>query len=167
MFRNFFTIAFRYLWRNKTYSLLNYVCLTFGLTCALIAVLFILNVLSFDKFHKNYNRLCSAEAYVTFFNGDRFPKQYLSASLAEQLKVQAPEIEAMTRVAGCNYSFVNGEKTFTEAGLYAEDNFFDLFSFPLVQDRGNQLMEVNSIQFPNRWPSGSLGATTVLVNRLY
>jgi len=145
MFRNFFTIAFRYLWRNKTYSLLNYVCLTFGLTCALIALLFILNVLSFDKFHINYDRLYSAEAYVTFFNGDRFPKQYLSASLADQLKVQSPEIEAMARVAGCNFSFVNGEKTFTEGGFYADDNFFDLFSFPLVQNSSKQLMDVNSI----------------------
>jgi len=145
MFRNFFTIAFRYLWRNKTYSLLNYVCLTFGLTCALIALLFILNVLSFDKFHINYDRLYSAEAYVTFFNGDRFPKQYLSASLADQLKVQAPEIEAMTRVAGCNFSFANGEKEFTETGFYADDNFFDLFSFPLVQNSGKQLIDVNSI----------------------
>lgn len=145
MFGISFKIALRYLWRNKTYSLLNFVCLTFGLTCAIIAVLHILNILSFDKFHKNYDRLYSVDAYVTYFNGDRFPKEYLSASLTDVLRVQAPEIKAMSRVAGCDFSFVKGEKTFTEKGYYADDNFFDLFSFPLVQDNDNVLSDLNSI----------------------
>jgi putative ABC transport system permease protein len=145
MFGMSFKIALRYLWRNKTYSLLNFVCLTFGLTSAIIAVLHILNLFSFDKFHQNYDRLYSVDAYVTYFNGDRFPKQYLSASLADQLKVQAPEIEAMTRVAGCDFSFIQGEKTISEQGYYADDNFFDLFSFPLRQGNDKAMSDLNTI----------------------
>jgi len=57
MYRNFIKIALRYLWRNKTYSILNFVCLTFGLTCAIVAVLHISNAMSFDRFPKNNNRL--------------------------------------------------------------------------------------------------------------
>ena len=93
MLRSYFKIAFRYLWRKKTYSILNFVCLTFGLTCAIITVLYIRNVFSYDKFHKNYNRLYAVDAYVTYFNGARFPKQYLSASLTDVLGEHAPEIE--------------------------------------------------------------------------
>jgi ABC-type antimicrobial peptide transport system permease subunit len=145
MFEMSFKIALRYLWRNKTYSLLNFVCLTFGLTCAIVAVLHIFNLFSFDKFHKNYDKLYSVDAYVTYFNGDRFPKQYLSASLTDVLKVQAPEIEAMTRVAGCDFSFVSGEKTIAESGFYADDNFFDLFSFPLLQGSGKVLGDLNAV----------------------
>ena len=145
MFGISFKIALRYLWRNRTYTLLNFVCLTFGMTAALVAVLFIFNILSFDKFHKNYDRLFSAEAYVTYFNGDRFPKSYLSASLADQMKAEAPEIESTTRVAGCDFTFVNGEKTFREEGFYADGNFFELFSFPLLQNSGNPLADINSI----------------------
>src|SRR5512140_545562 len=122
MLRSFFKIALRNLWRKKTYSILNFACLTFGLTCAIITVLYIRNVFSYDKFHKNYNRLYAVDAYVTFFNGDRFPKKYLSASLADVLKVQAPEIEEMTRVAEKDFSFVSGNKTFTEKGFYADNN---------------------------------------------
>lgn len=145
MFGISFKIALRYLWRNRTYSLLNFVCLTFGLTCAIIAVLHILNALSFDKFHRNYDRLYSAEAYVTYFNGDRFPKRYLSASLADQLKTQAPEIESMTRVTERDFSFVNGDKEFSEKGYYADSNFFELFSFPLINNDTNVLNDLNSI----------------------
>ncbi len=145
MFKNFIRIALRYLWRNKTYSLLNFVCLTFGLTCAILATLHITNVFSFDKFHKNYNRLYTVDAYVTYFNGDRFPKEYLSASLTDGLKVQAPEIEQTTRVAERDFSFISGDKTFTEKGYYADNNFFDMFSFPLIQSNTSVLNDQNSI----------------------
>jgi ABC-type antimicrobial peptide transport system permease subunit len=109
-------------------------------------MLYIRNVFSYDKFHKNYDRLYSVDAYVTYFNGARFPKEYLSASLTDVLKENAPEIEDMTRVAERDYSFVNGDKTFSEKGIYADKNFFDVFTFPLV-NAGNQnvLSDMNSI----------------------
>ena len=146
MLENSFKFAFRYLWRKKNYTILNFVCLTFGLLCAVITVLYIMNVFSYDKFHKNYDRLYSVDAYVTFFNGARFPKEYLSASLTDVLKVEAPEIEEMTRIAERSYTFSNGDKTFTENGFYADNNFFDVFTFPLVQaGNGNMLTDLNSI----------------------
>jgi putative ABC transport system permease protein len=151
MLKSFFKIALRCLWRKKTYSVLNFVCLTFGLTCAIITVLYIRNIFSYDKFHKNYDRLYSVEAYVTYFNGDRFPKQYLSASLTDLLKENAPEIENMTRTAERDYSFLNGEKTFKEKGIYADNNFFNVFTFPLIHG-GNQnmLADLNSIVISER-----------------
>jgi putative ABC transport system permease protein len=146
MIKSFFKIALRCLWRKKTYSILNFVCLTFGLTCAIITMLYIRNVFSYDKFHKNYDRLYSVDAYVTYFNGARFPKEYLSASLTDVLKENAPEIEDITRIAERDFSFINGDKTFSEKGLYADKNFFDIFTFPLV-NAGNQnvLSDMNSI----------------------
>ncbi len=72
-----------------------------------------MNVLSYDKFHRNYNRLYAVDAYVTYFNGDRFPKEYLSASLTDVLKEHAPEIEEMTRISEHNFNFVNGDRTFS------------------------------------------------------
>ena len=67
MLKSFFKIALRYLWRKKTYSLLNFICLTFGLTCAVITALYISNVFSYDKFHKNYNRLYSFNCVFQFY----------------------------------------------------------------------------------------------------
>jgi putative ABC transport system permease protein len=151
MFKSFFKIALRYLWRKKTYSILNFICLTFGLTCAIITVLYILNVFSYDKFHKNYNRLYSVDAYVTYFNGDRFPKEYLSASLTDVLKENAPEIEEMIRITERDYTFISGDKTFTEKGFYADDNFFNVFTFPLKRAGSlNVLTDLNSIVISER-----------------
>ena len=151
MYKNFFKIALRYLWRNKTYSILNFMCLTFGLTCAILALLQIQSSYNYDRFHTNYKRLHSVEAYVTFFNGSRFPKQYLSASLTDVLKEQVPEIEKMTRVAQREYPFIVGDKSFTESGFYTDNNFFDVFTFPLVQgDAQKVFAEANSIVISER-----------------
>ncbi len=151
MYRNFFRIALRCLWRNKTYSSLNFLCLTFGLTCAIIALLQIQNTFNYDRFHANYKRLYSVEAYVPYFNGSRFPKQYLSASLIDVLKEQVPEIEKMTRITEREYPFVVGDKTFTEKGFYADDNFFDVFTFPLVQGETRKVFtDANSIVISER-----------------
>lgn len=160
MLKSFFKIALRFLWRKKTYSILNFICLTFGLTCAIITMLYILNVFSYDKFHKNYERLYSVNAYVTYFTGDRFPKQYLSASLTEVLKENAPEVEEITRVAERDFSFINGDKTFSEKGLYADNNFFDVFTFPLVSAGSlNVLTDMNSIVISEQMARKFFGRT--------
>jgi ABC-type antimicrobial peptide transport system permease subunit len=146
MIKYFSKIAFRYLWSNKTYSGLNIVCLTFGFVCAIIAALYIMNVFNYDKFHKNYNQLYSVESLVTYFNGDRFPKEYLSASLPDLLKERAPEIREVTRIASRNCSIVNGDKSFDVEGYYADNNFFEVFTFPLIHGNSKQtLTDVNSI----------------------
>jgi putative ABC transport system permease protein len=151
MIKSFFKIALRNMWSNKNYSLLNFLCLTFGLTSAIISILYILYVFSYDKFHKNYSRIYSIDAYVTYFNGDRFPKEYLSASLTDVLKEQTPEIEETTRIAERDYSFISGNKEFTEQGIYADDNFFKIFSFPIVQsDSKSMLNDLNSILISER-----------------
>jgi ABC-type antimicrobial peptide transport system permease subunit len=96
----------------------------------MVAFLQISRILSFDRFHRNYDRLYAVEANVTYFNNDRFPKQVLSASLTETLK-SVPEIGSLARVASRSYEFVNGDIIFTESGIYADKTFMEMFSFPL------------------------------------
>jgi ABC-type antimicrobial peptide transport system permease subunit len=146
MINNFFKTAVRFLWRNKSYTLLNYLCLTFGLTCAIVAALNMNRVFSYDKFHTNYKRLYEVEANVTYFNGDRFPKELLSASLPEVLKEKVPEIESFSSVVFRDYTFVNGNEAFSENGIYADQAFLDIFSFPLVSGSNpGALADNNSI----------------------
>jgi putative ABC transport system permease protein len=151
MIRSFIKVAFRFLWRNKTYSILNFMCLTFGLACAIIGVLYIMNIFSYDKFHKNYNRLYEVEAMVTYFNGDRFLKEPLSASLKDVLNENVPEIESITRITERSYTVFSGDNSFSENGIYADVNFFDVFSFPFVsQGASNALSDINSIVITER-----------------
>jgi putative ABC transport system permease protein len=160
MILNYLKIAFRFLWRNKTYSILNYLCLSFGLTCSIIAMLHINRMLSFDKFNKNLRRLYAVEANVTYFNGDRFPKGVLSASLAGELEEKVPEFEMLTRVVNRNYTFINGEKSFTESGLFADEAFFKMFSFPVAAGSfSDQLWGINSMMISKKMAIKFFGST--------
>ena len=120
-------------------------------------------MLSFDKFHENYERLYAVEANVTYFNGDRFPKQLLSASLVDNLKEKIPEFESLTRVANRSYTFINGEKAFTQNGLFADESFFDMFSFPFVSGSfSEELWGINSIVISKGMAVKLLGSSDCL-----
>jgi len=163
MILNFIKIAFRFLWRNKTYTILNYLCLTFGLSFAIIAMLHINRMLSFDKFHENYERLYAVEAYVTYFNGDQFPKQVLSASLTDNLNDKIPEFELLSRVADCNYTFINGEKAFLQNGIFSDESFFKMFSYPFVSGSfSDKLWGINSIVISERMAVKLFGSADCL-----
>jgi len=145
MFLSFFKTAIRFLWRNKSYSILNFLCLTFGLTCSILAFLHIRNVLSYDKFQENYDRLFLVEANITYFNGDRFPKEVMSASLKEVLE-KVPEIESITRVVNDGNTFVYDSLSFNETGIYADSNFLKVFTYTMKSGNIEAALEdVNSI----------------------
>lgn len=146
--------------RNKVYSLLNFLCLTFGLTCAIIASLYFLNILSYDKFHKNYDRLYQIESVVTFFNQDRFLKEPLSASLIGTISDNVPEIEDITRIVPEGLNFINGDKSFIEQGIYADSNFLDIFTFPMVSGaNSNDLSGLNTVIVSERMAMKLFGTT--------
>jgi putative ABC transport system permease protein len=163
MILNFLKITFRFLWRNKTYTILNYLCLTFGLSFAIIAMLHINHMLSFDKFHKNYERLYAVESNMTNFNGDRYPKQLLSASITGNIEEKIPEFELTTRVVNLSSAFINGGKTFTENGLFADETLFEMFTFPLVSGSfSEKLWGINSIVISKQMAIKFFGSTDCL-----
>lgn len=57
LYWNYFKIALRNIKRYKGYSLINILGMTVGLTCVLIIAMMIQYELSYDTFHKNYDRI--------------------------------------------------------------------------------------------------------------
>jgi putative ABC transport system permease protein len=57
MLKNYFTTAFRNLWRNKTFSLINIFGLAIGISASLVIFLIVYYEFSFDKFQKDNARI--------------------------------------------------------------------------------------------------------------
>ena len=57
MIRNYFTIALRNLKKKKLYSGINLLGLSVGMACSILILLFVLNELSYDKFHTDHERI--------------------------------------------------------------------------------------------------------------
>src|ERR1700712_4785462 len=137
MIKNYLLLAFKNLRKQKLFSLINILGLTVGITCCLMIFLFIINELSYDKFHKNGKDIYRVMR-VGDFNGQRSEVPYLSAPYATALLNDYPDaIVQSVRVMPDNDLISYQHISFNEQKIYlADTNFFELFDFPLL--KGNK-----------------------------
>ena len=142
MFRNYLLITLRNMRRYKLYSAINIAGLAVGIACCLMIGLLIQDELRYDRFHEHADRI------YRFSTSENMP--YANAHLGPRLVADFPDIEQAVRIArtsttGTQMAFRDRE--FSEEGLlYATSNFFDVFSFSLVQgDPGTALTSPDAI----------------------
>ncbi|MFQ5638923.1 MAG: ABC transporter permease [bacterium] len=98
MFKNYLKIAFRNFLRQKTYSFINILGLAIGMSCCILLLLFVQDELSYDRFHKNADRIYRV---VQEFMDDGQPDHFAHtpAPLAPALMNDFPEIMNAVRFA--------------------------------------------------------------------
>src|SRR3569833_2516408 len=70
MIKNYLTIAWRNLLKNKVHTFINVTGLSVGMAVAMLIGLWIWDDLSYDKYFQNYNRLVHVWQHQSF-NGER------------------------------------------------------------------------------------------------
>ena len=63
MLKNYLTIAWRNLFKNKAFSVTNILGLTIGTTCTIFIFLWVQDERAYDKFHSNYNNIYQVIAH--------------------------------------------------------------------------------------------------------
>lgn len=133
MLRNYFKIAFRNLWRNKTFSVINISGLAIGMACTMLILLWIYNEVGYDQFHEKKDRIYEAWNR-TEINGEISSWNTTPKILAKTLQQDFPEVEQAVRENGIgDILFSVGEKRLTAPGDIADSNFLQVFSFPLLK----------------------------------
>jgi putative ABC transport system permease protein len=66
MLKNYFIVALRNFWRNKTFSLINIIGLAIGISAALVIFLIVSYDLSFDHFEKDHDRIYRLTSVYTW-----------------------------------------------------------------------------------------------------
>ncbi|QMU26712.1 ABC transporter permease [Adhaeribacter radiodurans] len=133
MWYNYLKIAVRTLIRQKGFSFLNIAGLSLGLATSLLILLWVVDELQFDGFHKRIDRLYVVLHHLNFTNGEVRTGPDTQGLLAPALKEKFPEIVDATRVSFAQERILKiGNKAFKEQGHFADPNFFQLFSFPLI-----------------------------------
>ncbi|HWB26485.1 MAG TPA: ABC transporter permease [Chitinophagaceae bacterium] len=138
MFRNYIKIAWRNLARQKGLSFINIFCLSVGIACFILLLLYSSYQLSFDKFHAN-----AADIYRPYIwnelTGDGHSIAYTDYSgpsattLGEAMKQSLPDVVDYTRIqlpSGENLFRVNN-KIHRVSISFADPSLFSMFSFPL------------------------------------
>jgi putative ABC transport system permease protein len=137
MFKNYLKIAFRNLKRNKGYSAINITGLAVGIVCFVLMFLYVRFELSFDNFHENgdqiYRFYKKRQIEGTAYLGNPYFTT-TPAPLAPTLKEEYPEVVNGTRISRVNdVLLIHQENRFYETGLWADNQFLKIFSFPLRQ----------------------------------
>ncbi|HUR11621.1 MAG TPA: ABC transporter permease [Flavitalea sp.] len=147
MFRNYLTIALRNLFRNKIYSLINISGLSIGLACCMLIILYGKDEISYDRFHakaENIFRIVHQQIGPDGKTQDTHGNTGMMPGPA--FKREIPEIEDFVRVQGERIAVKIGTTVYEEEGIYADENFFSIFSFPMIAgDPFTALKNVHSI----------------------
>jgi len=133
IFKNYFIVIWRNLFRYKSFSLINISGLAIGMASAILILLLVQNELSFDQFHKKKDRIYLMYSR-TVFEGkpDCWPGTPML--LAPVLKTSYPQVEEAARLNGVGpFVLTVGEKHFEALGNMTDPSFLKIFSFPLIK----------------------------------
>jgi putative ABC transport system permease protein len=141
MYKNYLTVTFRIFNREKLYSLINVSGLALGFTCCLMIYLFINDELSYDKFHKDNDRIYRiASAYMRQNQWEPYATN--SWRTAELIKNNYDEVEELVRVMDDTYIFEYGDKRISEPRVaWVDDNFLKVFTFPLLEGNAKEALK--------------------------
>ena len=132
MFRNYLKIAVRSLLKNKLFSFINVFGLALGMACALLIGLWVRDELSYDRFLPDVENVHYVR--VNFpYNGETVTNFVTPGPLQEAIAKDVPSVAAVTKITWGSETLIKvGEKAVKEYGIYATDEFFDVFQLPAL-----------------------------------
>lgn len=186
LFWNYSKVAIRKIKRRKSHALINIAGLSVAMACFLLISTFIQFELSFDRFYENSERMFR----VALRNGSPDVTGYSLSTpeiLSTAMKNSIPEIEAAGIVQNSRDSMLQvGDERYTESGLFADADFFKLFSYELIEGNPASVLAApdavvisgrlaeklfgeddplgRTIRFKGRFLSRDLGVTGVVRN---
>lgn len=127
MLQNHLRMALRTLRKHKGFSAINVLGLTVSLALCLVILLFIQDQRRFDRFHEHADRIYRVT--TRFDHGTRVATS--PHSLGPVLAGEYPEIERVVRLKRFDGFAARSGAGIQLRGIYAEEGFFELFSFAL------------------------------------
>jgi putative ABC transport system permease protein len=134
MLKNYFKIAWRNLVRNRAFSAINITGLAIGLASCMLISLYVLDELSYDRFHEKGDRIVRV-VFKGIMQGGEMKEAHVMPPTAAALKADYPEVQESTRLRqGGSPLVLLNQKLYTDDRLaFVDSNFLQVFTFPLVE----------------------------------
>jgi putative ABC transport system permease protein len=146
MLKNYFKSAIRFIRHNKLFAGINLLGLSVALAASFIILLFVINELSYDRYHKNSKQVYRVVNYYVDFKSIMSGTPYC---LATSLKNEFPQVEKAVCVRRINgFSLKINDNIFTLPDVIATNSdIFGIFTLPLIygSSENNLLDDLNSI----------------------
>ncbi|WP_296380899.1 FtsX-like permease family protein [Winogradskyella sp.] len=145
MIKNYFKIALRNLWKHRTFTTLNVMGLTAAFGVAILLSMFALFQLSFDRFHEQGDYLYQVYSEDSAADGIE-ANTSKSEPFAAALRDETTGIKKITRHNGSGVLLSFQDKQLYMNGAYVDPDFFDMFSFPIINgDKKNPITSESSV----------------------
>lgn len=145
MLRHTLLFLTRLINKDKSYYIASFLGLTLSLSSFLFISMFVQDELAYDQFHLKKDNIYRLTTHLKLNDVDynlatsQFPA-------AEAIRSELPEVEQTVRVFVQDVILESGDNKFEEHTILVDENFFQVFSFPLIYgDVKTALSEPSSI----------------------
>ncbi|WP_176954538.1 ABC transporter permease [Niabella drilacis] len=146
MLKNYLITAWRSILRRKVFSLINITGLAVGIAAGMLIILYVKHERDFDLFHRNADRIFSMGIRMGA-DGDSLFVSRLRYTDAPVVTEREPSVAGFLRIRkGMEHVMIQDPAhpsvKFSEPGFaFADSNFFDFFSFNLLQGNSREVLQ--------------------------
>ena len=134
MLSNYLKIAIRHILKYKGHSFIKIFGLSIGIAACMFIYLFVIDELSFDKFHKNGDQLYRfVQMQYDKESGKEIGiQQYIPTAVGPELLQSIPQVRFQSRLVNGSGVVRYNEKIFRETIGLVDAPFLEMFTFPLI-----------------------------------
>ncbi len=133
MLNNYLKIALRNVRRHKGFSFINIAGLAIGIACSVLVMIYVIDQLSYDRFHEKADRTYRIVSKGLFIDFD-INQIYTPYILAKSLREEYGDAIRVTQLASRN-GIINIDNTnlLNERIIAADEDFLKVFSFQMFK----------------------------------
>ena len=162
MLKNYLKIAWRNLWKDKPFTLINTLGLSVAFTMAILLSMAGLFELSYDGFHTNKDNLFKIYELQQTSEGTEAGTSK-STPFLQTLRDEVPGIEYGARVLEDDALAIYGEKEVTLDAIWTDSDFFSMFTFPINKGNNQDLLkDISSLVLSESGAEKLFGRTDVI-----
>ncbi|MCJ7581075.1 MAG: ABC transporter permease [Candidatus Aminicenantes bacterium] len=148
---SYLIIALRKIRRQRVFAFINIAGLAVGLACCTIIILYVTNELSYDRYHRDADRIFRVASHTINSLGEGWSAS-TPGPLGPELKANYPDVEEAVRIIppfenASHVLVVKEERRFFEHRVwFADKEIFQFFDIPVLQGSPEKaLLNPNSV----------------------
>ncbi len=156
MFKNIAKSAFRNFAKNKMFLFISLVGLSVAIGCSTVSFVYVDYMNNMDSFHENADEIFQVEKVVNM-SGNTQVYGDTPVPLGPSLAADFPQIKRVVRISSGWGNFRYKDKVFGERFLFVDEEFFDMFTFPLLAGNEDALKDKNSVIISEKYAEKYFG----------
>lgn len=144
MLRNFFKITLRNFIKNKSYVFINIIGLGLSLACCIVGYLNWKYAAEFDQNHENHERIYKVQINKSV-QDKNVPYGITPLPLGDAVKDQIAGVSHYSRYTSSGLVIKKDLKVFNQNIGFAEEDFFEMFTFPFKYGNSDVLLDRSKI----------------------